>query len=109
MHLLVQEYPALSVRTFCRWLGISRSWYDAHPAAGALAQAQAAVGEIALRDAIERLVLDFAGYGYRRVTQALRRSGWPVNPKRGLRIMREESLRCQLKRRFVVTTDSAHG
>jgi putative transposase len=107
MHLLVQEYPALSVRTFCRWLGISRSWYYAHPAAGALAQAD--VGEIALRDAIERLVLDFPGYGYRRVTQALRRSGWPVNHKRVLRIMREESLLCQLKRRFVVTTDSAHG
>jgi len=67
------------------------------------------LGEIALRDAIERLVLDFPGYGYRRVTQALRRSGWLVNHKRVLRVMREESLLCQLKRRFVVTTDSTHG
>ncbi len=110
MQLLLQEYPALSVRTLCRWLGISRSWYYAHPAAGARAGAEAADGgEIALRDAIERLVLDFPGYGYRRVTQALRRKGWLVNHKRVLRVMREESLLCQLKRRFVVTTDSAHG
>jgi putative transposase len=65
---------------------------------------------IALRDAIERIVLDFPGYGYRRVTHALRRGGrGPINHKRVLRVMREESLLCRLKRRFVVTTDSAHG
>jgi putative transposase len=56
-----------------------------------------------------RLVLEFPGYGSRRVTQALRRSGWPVNHKRVLRVMRQESLLWQLKRRFVLTTDSAHG
>lgn len=108
MHLLHEEYPALSVRALCQWLGISRSWYYAQPAASATAAG--AVGDVALRDAIERIVLDFPGYGYRRVTQALCRSGWgPINHKRVLRVMREESLLCQLKRRFVVTTDSAHG
>jgi transposase InsO family protein len=65
--------------------------------------------DIALRDTIECTVLDYPGYGYRHVTQALGRSGWPVNHKRVLRVLREESLLCQLKRRFVVTTDSAHG
>jgi putative transposase len=54
-------------------------------------------------------VLEFPGYGYRRVTQALRREGWPINHKRVLRIMREESLLCQIKRRIVPTTDSAHA
>jgi putative transposase len=103
--VLHQTYPALSVRTLCRWLGVSRSWYYAHPRPQA-----GATEEIALRDGIERIVLDFPGYGYRRVTYALRRAGWgAINPKRVLRIMREESLLCQLKRRFVVTTDSAHG
>src|SRR5204863_4019412 len=29
-----------------------------------------------LRDTIERVVLEFAGYGYRRVTAQLRREGW---------------------------------
>ena len=45
----------------------------------------------------------------RRVTKALQREGWTVNHKRVLRVMREESLLCQLKRRFVATTDSRHG
>ena len=109
MQQLQQEYPALSVRTLCRWLGLSRGWYYAHYAHPATAGG-AVVEEIALRDAIERIVLDFPGYGYRRVTRALRRAGWgPINHKRVLRVMREESLLCQLKRRFVVTTDSAHG
>jgi transposase InsO family protein len=34
---------------------------------------------------------------------------WVVNHKRVLRIMREESLLCQLKRRFIPTTDSNHS
>jgi hypothetical protein len=46
--------------------------------------------------------------GYRRVTHALKRDGWQVNHKRVLRVMREESLLCQLKRQFVPTTDSRH-
>jgi transposase InsO family protein len=65
--------------------------------------------DLALRDAIEEIVLAFPGYGYRRVTHALARDGWLVNHKRVLRIMREEALLCQLKRRFVPTTDSQHG
>jgi putative transposase len=100
-----QTSPTLPVPTLCHWRGVSRSWSDAHPVGAGPAQE-----EIALRDAIARIVLDFAGSGYRRVTPALRRAGWgPINHQRVLRVMREESLRCQLKRRFVVTTDSAHG
>jgi len=100
---LQASFPALSLRALCPLLGISRSGVYAarsrEPAAEALA----------LRDAIERIVLDFPGYGYRRVTHALRRAGWAVNHKRVLRVMREESVLCQLKRRFVPTTDSRHG
>lgn len=61
---------------------------------------------MALRDAIESIIVDFAGYGYRRVTHALQRDGWNVNHKRVLRIMHEESLLCRIKRHFVHTTDS---
>ena len=43
------------------------------------------------------------------MAHALRRDGWSVNHKRVLRVLRQESLLCQLKRRFLVTTDSAHG
>jgi len=83
-------------------LAVSRSWYYA-------ARQGHEQDETALREAIELIVLDFPGYGYRRVTKALAREGWLVNHKRVLRVMQEESLLCQLKRRWLTTTDSAHG
>ena len=96
-------YPQLSLHRLCALFGLNRAWYYA-----AQEEADDTV-ETALRDAIERVVLDFPGYGYRRVTKALQREGWTVNHKHVLRIMREESLLCHLKRRFVLTTTSAHG
>jgi transposase InsO family protein len=96
-------YPQLSLRRLCALFGLNRAWYYA-------AQEEAEdTAETALRDAIERVVLDFPGYGYRRVTKALQRAGWTVNHKHVLRLMRAESLLCHLKRRFVPTTDSQHG
>jgi putative transposase len=97
------SHPELSLRYLCRLFGVSRSWlYDR------ATQPTRAEHDAALRDAIEQLILVFPGYGYRRVTKALQRDGWDVNHKRVLRVMRQESLLCQLKRAFVVTTDSDH-
>ena len=93
----------VSVRELCSILGVNRSWF--YRAAGG----EPTAAETALRDAIEALVLAFPGYGYRRVPKALQRDGWAVNHKRVLRVMRAESLLCQLKRRWVPTTDSVHG
>ena len=62
-----------------------------------------------LRDAIQRIALDWPTYGRRRVTEELRRRGWTVNHKRVHRIMREDNLLCLRKRKFVATTDSNHG
>jgi transposase InsO family protein len=101
---LQQQFPTLSLRHLCRLVGVSRSWYYAHPSADALAER-----DLDLRDAIERVTLEFPGYGYRRVTHALHREGWSVNHKRVGRVMRQESLLCHLKQRFLVTTDSTHG
>jgi len=93
----------MSVRQLCSALGVNRSWYYQR------SPAETSEEETALRDAIERIVLDNSGYGYRRVTRQLQRDGWTVNHKRVLRIMHEESLLCRLKKRFVVTTDSNHA
>jgi transposase InsO family protein len=87
-------------------LQVNRAWYYAKQQA--LAEPPKRAEEVALRDSIEQIILDFPGYGYRRVTHALSRAGWNVNHKRVLRIMREESLLCHLKRHFVHTTDSRH-
>jgi putative transposase len=96
-------YPDLSIRQLCAAVGAGRTWWYTRPSADAIA-----ARDTALRDAIERIVLEFPGYGYRRVTKALQREAWEINHKRVLRVMREESLLCQLERRFVRTTDSAH-
>ncbi len=100
----VVEQQELSTSALCELLGVSRSWYYEKPTAEEIAQR-----DVELRDAIERITLEFAGYGYRRVTKQLGRQGLVVNHKRVLRVMREESLLCQLQRRFVATTDSKHS
>jgi transposase InsO family protein len=61
-----------------------------------------------LRDAIQRVALEWPSYGRPRITAELRRCGWKVNPKRVYRLMREDNLLCVRKRKFVVTTDSNH-
>lgn len=65
--------------------------------------------DIQLKKLIYQIVLEFVGYGYRRVTCELRRRGWTVNRKRVLRLMREENLLCVRSRRKFTTTMSSHG
>jgi putative transposase len=100
-----EQEPARSIRQACQVLQVNRAWYYQAPGAVSCDKRTA---EVALREAIEEVVLEFPAYGYRRVTHALKRQGWQINHKRVLRVMREESLLCQLKRRFVTTTDSRH-
>jgi transposase InsO family protein len=61
-----------------------------------------------LRDRIETTCLKFPSYGYRRVTQQLKREEQQVNHKKMLRLMRESDLLCRVKRRQVKTTNSRH-
>jgi putative transposase len=61
-----------------------------------------------LRDAIQKIAVEWPAYGRPRVTRELRERGWTVNPKRVYRLMREDNLLCMRKRKFVVTTDSNH-
>jgi transposase InsO family protein len=62
-----------------------------------------------LRDAIQRIALEFPSYGRPRITAELKRRGWSVNHKRVHRILREDNLLCLRRRKFVVTTDSGHA
>jgi putative transposase len=45
-----------------------------------------------LKDEIQESILEFPGYGYRRVTAELRNQGYAVNHKRVLKLMREDNL-----------------
>jgi putative transposase len=65
--------------------------------------------DLDLRDAIQKIALEWPSYGWRRITAELHRRGWKANHKRVLRIMREDNLLCLRRRKFVVTTDSNHS
>jgi len=64
--------------------------------------------EANLMDRIEAICLEFPRYGYRRVSQQLKREGWQVNHKKVLWLMRESEMLCQVKRKRVKTTNSNH-
>jgi len=74
----IVQHPEMSVLRLCELFGVSRSWYYEKPNFEEKARQ-----EVELRDAIEQVVLEFPGYGYRRVTKALQREGWDVNYKNG--------------------------
>src|SRR5207302_2312388 len=94
----------IPVQRLCVLAQVSRAgfyrWRHAPPAEDA---------DMDLRDAIQKIALEWPCYGWRRMTAELRRRGWTVNHKRVRRIMREDNLLCLRRRRFVVrTTDSNH-
>ena len=63
-----------------------------------------------LREHIERLQGEFAGYGYRRLGKQLRREGICVNDKRIRRVQRKYQLFPIRWQSFkIATTDSNHG
>ena len=71
--------------------------------------AKTAAANLEVRDAIQRIALEFPCYGTRRMRFALWRRGYTVNRKRVQQLMREDNLLCLGRRRFVVTTDSNHS
>ena len=64
--------------------------------------------EADLQGRIEEICLEWSSYGYRRVTAQLQDEKWHVNHKKVSRIMREKSLQCRVKRKWIKTTDSNH-
>jgi transposase InsO family protein len=86
-------------------MGMSRSTYYYKPKSN-LEKLKA---DADLRDAIERILLEFGFYGIRRVTEELARRGQPVNHKRVERIMKKAGWCAKKKKkRFHRTTDSNH-
>jgi len=104
IELARQQTEPISIAQACRILDVSRSWFYEQPL-----HRETPPEELALRATIEEIALEFPGYGYRRITEELHRRGEAVNHKRVLRILREECLLCQLRKKFVITTDSDHS
>jgi len=95
----------LSIERMVELGGASRSGFyrqQARPEPGSDA-------DMDLRDALQRIALEWPSYGRPRITRELRRRGFRVNAKKVYRLMREDNLLCVRKRKFVLTTCSNHG
>lgn len=90
------------MRQMCEAAGVSRAGYYRFAAGEKIDK------DVELRDRIQKIVVSTTGYGYRRVCNELKNSGYHVNEKRVRRIMREDNLLCVRRRPFVLTTDSNH-
>ena len=94
----------LSIMRMCEVAGFSRAGYYRF-----LDPEKPALADMDLRDEMQKIALEWPSYGSRRITRELKARGWDVNRKRVQRLMREDNLLCVVKRKFVVTTDSAHA
>jgi putative transposase len=92
----------MSVVRMCRLSQLSRASFYRHEEVAVDQE------ETELRDAIQREYVAQRPNGYRTITRVLKRKGWIANGKRVQRLMREDNLLGLRKRKFVVTTDSAH-
>lgn len=94
----------MTVQAMCGSAGVSRAGYYRH-----CGRPEVPDEDTELRDAIQKVALEWPSYGRRRVTAELNRRGWQVNHKRVHRMMREDNLLCLRRRKFLTTTDSNHN
>jgi transposase InsO family protein len=101
-------HGSLSVSRAASLLGIGRSGYYKWQQ-GSGRSDDRAVFDLLLREEIQRVAVEYPGYGYRRIAAELRRRGFSVSGKKVLRLMRLDNLLCVKKRFRLCTTDSNHG
>jgi len=107
IHAVLSDGFALSISQSCQALEVSRSGYYKWRIQPEIAPADSE--DLDLKNQIRQIAMEFAGYGYRRMTAELQNRGFEVNRKRILRLMRQDNLLCKKKRFKPVTTDSSHG
>lgn len=94
---LSESYP---VQLMCALLDLPRSSYYRQP--------QEKVEDQELLAAIEALIMKKPYYGYRRVTQQLKREGYPVGETRVRRLLRALEHSCKVGKVRMATTNSQH-
>ena len=97
---------ASSISQSCRALEVSRSGYYKWQLKPENVPCEE---DMNLKNQIQAVVLEFPGYGYRRIAAELHNLGYVVNRKRVLRIMRQDNLLCLKKKLKPATTDSDHN
>lgn len=98
---LSECYP---IQVICKVLGYSRSRYYYQPD-----RDEKSKSEERLKAAMQDVAGRYPTYGYRRITQQLKREGWSVNHKHVSRLMRELGLLAKRRAKRKRTTNSAHG
>jgi len=92
-----------SIRQLCKLLSVNRAWY--YQRQKLIAQRELAEAE--LKAEVEQILLEFSGYGYRRVTKALQQAGRTINHKKVLRLLRKWNLLCRpVRKKKLGTTQS---
>ncbi len=82
-----------AVNALCQMTGLSRaSFYRVRT------PRQATPVEMEIRDEMQKIAVESAAYGYRRITVELQKRGFAINHKRVLRMMREDNLLCVRRR-----------
>lgn len=94
---MAEEYP---VSLLCEVLGVARSMVYYQP--------RTKPGDAELLADIERLLMRWPFYGYRRVTAQLKREGWQVGETRVRRLLRQLDHSVSVGQVRVATTDSNH-
>lgn len=74
--MVAQKAAPGQVTQLCKALYMARATFYSYRNTG-----EPVDPNVALRDQIQRLVLEFLAYGYRRITVQLQRDGWTVNHK----------------------------
>lgn len=102
------ESGSLSIDTACDLLTIPKieyyRWIDRTNSLSKRAEEN-----LFILEEIKRIIKEFTGYGYRRVTKELQNRGHIVNFKRIQMLMQINGLSCKKKRKYIPkTTDSNH-
>lgn len=104
----IDPKDSLSIQHATRLMNVSRCGYYKWLQQSNSNPNQAKI-DMQIRDELQKIAIDYPGYGYRRMTVELRRRGHHLNHKRVLRLMREDSLLCFKKRFKPLTTNSNHN
>jgi len=95
---------SLSIERMCQLAQVSRAGFYR-----SFKEEEPQAEEMEMRSAIQQIFLEHRRrYGYRRVTETLRRCGVVVNRKRVQRLMQEDNLLAVQPKAFVTTTNSRH-